>query len=100
VIKNPEIGLCCFLIVDVWEEFAPAPVTITGATPGGTFSTRWELDEGYFEDYNGITPQDLFLTAQEAAEEIKERRRKTEYAAERSTMPSGSVGERGTTMPF
>lgn len=100
MIRKPEIGLRCFLIVDVWEEFAPAPVTITGATPGGTFSARWELGEGYFEDYNGIAPQDLFLTVQEAAAEIKERRRKTEYAAERSTMPSGSVGECGTTMPL
>lgn len=74
MIKNPKIGLRCFLIIDIWEVLVPAPVTIIAEDENGFFVARWDIGEGHFDDYDGIEPEDLFTTEAEAVEVIKAKR--------------------------
>lgn len=72
MIEKPEVGMQCFIIVDLWEVFCPVPVTIIAEEEdGGPFVARWQITEEYFEDYDGTEPHNMFLTEAEAVAEIE-----------------------------
>lgn len=73
MIANPEIGRRCFLIIDIHEVLLPAPVVIVAAE-GGEFVVRWDIGEGYFDFYEGVTLEELYDTEQEAAAVIRAQR--------------------------
>ena len=92
MVENPEIGGQYWFVTDIWERFCPVPVTIVAVNEEyGAFLVRWDIGESeYFEQYEGVWPNELYETRAGAAAECRRR----------NALPSGSNGERGTTMPF
>lgn len=75
MLKNPKVGVQCWIITDIWETLCAVPVTIIAENPeSGEFVCRWQITEEYSEDYEGRTPEDLYETEQAAREEIKKGR--------------------------
>lgn len=76
MIEKPEVGMRCYIITDFWEVLCPIPVTLfAGDGAGGAFAGRWELGDGFSEDYEGLKPEELYATEWEAMEAIRARRR-------------------------
>jgi len=75
MLKNPKVGMQCWIITDLWETFCAVPVTIIAENPeSGEFVCRWQITEEYSEDYEGRTPEDLYETERAAREAIKKGR--------------------------
>lgn len=75
MILKPEVGMQCWIIADFWEMLCPVPVTLFAEDDtGGAFAGRWELGDGFSEDYEGLKPEELYATEREAAEAIRARR--------------------------
>ena len=110
MVENPEIGGQYWFVTDIWERFCPVPVTIVAVNEEyGAFLVRWDIGESeYFEQYEGVWPNELYETRAGAAAECRRRNalpcgyveKAENYLEELRPFPSGSNGERGTTMPF
>lgn len=76
MIERPKVGMQCFIVTDFWEVLCPIPVTLFAEDDaGGVFAGRWELGDGFSEDYEGLKPEELYTTEREAVEAIKAKRR-------------------------
>lgn len=76
MIEKPKVGMQCWIIADIWELLCPIPVTIFAEDgAGGVFAGRWELGDGFSEDYEGLWPEELYATEREAVEAIRAKRR-------------------------
>lgn len=74
MIAKPEIGQRCFIIIDIHEVLLPAPAEIVSER-GGVFVARWDMGEGYFEDYENLLPEELYETKEAATAAIEAQRR-------------------------
>lgn len=76
MIAKPKVGMQCWIVTDIWEVLCPIPVTLFAEDgTGGAFAGRWELGDGFSEDYKDLKPEELYATEREAVEAIRERRR-------------------------
>lgn len=75
VVENPEIGGQYWFVTDIWERFCPVPVTIVAVNEEyGAFLVRWDIGESeYFEQYEGVWPNELYETQEGAAAECQRR---------------------------
>ena len=75
MVENPEIGGQYWFVTDIWERFCPVPVTIVAVNEEyGAFLVRWDIGESeYFEQYEGVWPNELYET--QAGTEAECRRR-------------------------
>lgn len=75
MVKNPEIGGQYWFVTDIWERFCPVPVTIVAVNEEyGALLIRWDIGESeYFEQYEGVWPNELYETQADAAEECRRR---------------------------
>lgn len=75
VVENPEIGGQYWFVTDIWERFCPVPVTIVAVNEEyGAFLVRWDIGESeYFEQYEGVWPNELYETQEGAAAECRRR---------------------------
>ena len=64
MVENPEIGGQYWFVTDIWERFCPVPVTIVAVNEEyGAFLVRWDIGESeYFEQYEGVWPNELYET--------------------------------------
>lgn len=83
MVENPEIGGQYWFVTDIWERFCPVPVTIVAVNEEyGAFLVRWDIGESeYFEQYEGVWPNELYETQAGAAAECRRR----------NTLPCGYV---------
>lgn len=75
MVKNPEIGGQYWFVTDIWERFCPVPVTIVAVNEEyGALLIRWDIGESeYFEQYEGVWPNELYETQADAAAECRRR---------------------------
>ena len=75
MVENPEIGGQYWFVTDIWERFCPVPVTIVAVNEEyGAFLVRWDIGESeYFEQYEGVWPNELYETQEGAAAECRRR---------------------------
>lgn len=75
MVENPEIGGQYWFVTDIWERFCPVPVTIVAVNEEyGAFLARWDIGESeYFEQYEGVWPNELYETQAPAAAECRRR---------------------------
>lgn len=75
MVENPEIGGQYWFVTDIWERFCPVPVTIVAVNEEyGAFLARWDIGESeYFEQYEGVWPNELYETQAGAAAECRRR---------------------------
>jgi hypothetical protein len=75
VVKNPEIGGQYWFVTDIWERFCPVPVTIVAVNEEyGALLIRWDIGKSeYFEQYEGVWPNELYETQADAAAECRRR---------------------------
>ncbi|WP_277669039.1 hypothetical protein [Caproiciproducens galactitolivorans] len=77
MIKNPQIGAACWIVIDIWETICPAPVIITEEAEG-KYAVRWQISEEYSEVYDGLSNKDLFASERDAWKSIKNRKEKNQ----------------------
>ncbi len=75
MVKNPKANMQCWIVTDIWETLCAVPVVIVAVgADGGGIVCRWQITEDYSEDYDGLTPEDLYATKEEARAAIREGR--------------------------
>lgn len=76
MVQNPEIGGQYWFVTDIWEHFCPVPVTIVAVNEEyGALLVRWDIGESeYFEQYEGVWPNELYETQADAAAECRRRK--------------------------
>ena len=75
MIENPKIGMECWIVTDVWEEFFAIPVTLIAKNENGIFLRRWHVNEEIGAICEELEPHEMFSTEQAAREKIKLERR-------------------------
>lgn len=72
MVHNPTIGGRYWIITDYWEELYAVPVTIVAeAVQYRAFLGRLDTSNEFFEQYEGLLPEELYETEREAKEAIK-----------------------------
>lgn len=76
MIRNPETGMQCWIVVDIWETLCPAPVTIVEKSKeADAFLCCWMIAENHCEYYEEVWPENLYETEREAWQAIRTERR-------------------------